>query len=175
MADPTDKVELLQRMQDDYTAFVALLTPLSEEQMTTPGVNGDWTIKDILVHLATWQKRMASRVEALAHNDEVNPNNPIIHTDEEMHAFNNATFAANQARPLDLVWSDFRSSYQHLLQNTRLLGENDLFNPHRYTWLEGSALWENIAGNSFAHYEEHTPMITEWLKSRQEEQQTAEL
>lgn len=171
--DPTNKVELLQRMQDGYRAFVTLLTPLSEEQMTTPGVNGDWAIKDILVHLATWQRRMAHRVEALARNDETNPNRPAINTDEEMNRFNDETFAANRSRPLAQVWSDFRSSYQDLLQATRLLNENDLFNPHRYAWLEGSALWENIAGNSFAHYEEHTPMITEWLKGRQAEQQTA--
>lgn len=171
--DPTNKVELLQQMQDGYTSFVALLTPLSEEQMTTPGVNGDWAIKDILVHLATWQRRMANRVEALSRGDEVNPNQPAINNEEEMNRFNDATFAANRSRPLDQVWSDFRSSYQDLLQSTRLLSENDLFNPHRYSWLEGSALWENIAGNSFAHYEEHAPMITAWLKRGQEEQQTA--
>ncbi len=171
--DPTNKAELLQHMQDGYTAFVALLTPLSEEQMTTPGANGDWAIKDILVHLATWQRRMANRVEALARNDETNPNQPAINNDEEMNRFNDETFAANRSRPLAQVWSDFRSSYQDLLQATRLLSENDLFNPHRYAWLEGSALWENIAGNSFAHYEEHTPMITEWLQSRRGEQQTA--
>ena len=171
--EPTDKAELLQCMQDGYTAFVTLLTPLSEEQMTTPGANGDWAVKDILVHLATWQRRMANRVEALSRNDEVNPNQPAINSDEEMNRFNDANFTANRSRSLNQVWSDFRSSYQDLLQSTRLLSENDLFNPHRYTWLEGSALWENIAGNSFAHYEEHTPMITEWLKSRQQEQQTA--
>jgi hypothetical protein len=172
--NPTDKVELLQRMQEGYSAFVALLTPLSEEEMTTPGVNGAWAIKDILVHLATWQRRMANRVEALARNDETNPNQPAINTDEEMNRFNDETFAANRSRPLALAWSDFRSSYQDLLQATRLLNENDLFHPYRYTWLEGSTLWENIAGNSFAHYEEHIPMITAWLKSRQAEQPTAE-
>ncbi len=171
--EPTNKAELLQRMQDGYTIFVALLTPLSEEQMTTPGVNGDWAIKDILVHLATWQRRVARRVEALSRNDETNPNQPAIKNDEEMNRFNDANFAANRSRPLDQVWSDFRSSYQDLLQSARLLSENDLFNPHRYAWLEESALWENIAGNSFAHYEEHIPMITGWLESHQEKQQTA--
>lgn len=165
--NPTNKAELLQRMQDGYTAFVALLTPFSEEQMTAPGVNGDWAIKDILVHLAIWQKRMANRLEALARNDDANPNQPAINTEEEMNRFNDETFAANQSNALTRVWSDFRSSYQDLLQSARLLSENDLFNPHRYAWLEGSALWENIAGNSFAHYEEHTSMITDWQKEQQ--------
>lgn len=164
--NPTNKAELLQCLQDGYTAFVALLNSLGEEQMTTPGVNGDWTVKDILVHIATWQRRMASRLEALARNDETNPNQPAITTEEEMHGFNDATFAANQSRPLVQAWSDLRSSYQDVLQSTRLLNENDLFNPQRYAWLEGSALWENIAGNSFAHYEEHTLMITAWQHSR---------
>lgn len=166
MADPTNKAELLATMQGGYAAFEALLAPLSEKQLTTPGVNGDWTIKDILVHLATWQRRMALRLEALARNDETNPNQPPIKTDEEMNRFNDETFAANQARPLNLVWSDFRSAYQRLLESTRAMNESDLFDKQRYTWLEGSALWENIAGNSFAHYEEHTPMIEAWLAAQ---------
>lgn len=164
--DPTNKAELLQRMQDGYTAFVGLLTPLSEEQMTTPGVSDNWTLKDILCHVATWQRRMARRVEALARNDETSSDEPAIRTEEEMHRFNDTTFAANQTRPLTQAWSDFRSSYQDLLQSTRLLNENDLFNPHRYALLEGSPLWENIAGNSFAHYEEHTLTITRWQNSQ---------
>jgi hypothetical protein len=135
--------------------------------MTTPGVNDNWAIKDILVHVATWQRRMANRLEALARNDETSPNEPAVNTEEEMNRFNDATFAANQARPLTQVWSDFRSSYQDLLQSARSLSENDLFNPHRYAWLEDSALWENIAGNSFGHYEEHTLTIRQWQKSQQ--------
>ncbi|HEY1351326.1 MAG TPA: ClbS/DfsB family four-helix bundle protein [Ktedonobacteraceae bacterium] len=166
--NPTNKAELLQHMQDGYTTLVALLTPLSAESMSTPGVNGAWAIKDILVHLTTWQIRMANRLEALARNDETDPNQPAIDTEEKMNRFNDATFTASQSRPLVRVWSDFRSSYQDLLQSARLLSENDLFNPQRFAWLEGSALWENIAGNSFAHYEEHTPTITQWLQDRQE-------
>lgn len=167
MSDPTNKSELLERMQSGYAAFEKLLAPLSEEQLTTPGVNGDWAIKDILVHLATWQKRMALRLEALARNDEANPNQPAINNDEEMNRFNDETFAANRTRPLHLVQSDFRATYQRLLKGTEALSESDLFDPQRYTWLEGSPLWEIIAGNSFAHYEEHAPMIEAWLSAKQ--------
>lgn len=166
MSDPTNKTELLEAMQSSYAAFEALLAPLSEEQLTTPGVNGEWAIKDILVHLATWQKRMALRLEALARDDETNPNQPPINTDEEMNRFNDETFAANRTRPLNLVWFDFRSSYQRMLEDTKALSESNLFDKQRYAWLEGDALWENIAGNSFAHYKEHTPMIEAWLAAK---------
>ncbi|GHO61289.1 hypothetical protein KSC_001810 [Ktedonobacter sp. SOSP1-52] len=40
-------------MERGYTAFEAFLAPLSEAQLTESGVSGDWSLKDILVHLAT--------------------------------------------------------------------------------------------------------------------------
>ena len=74
MSDPTTKDELLAAMDQGYTTFELLLAPLSETQLTIPGVNGEWSIKDILAHLAAWQGRVAERLEAiLAHNDAYQP------------------------------------------------------------------------------------------------------
>lgn len=167
MSDPTNKVELLEAMQSGYAAFEAFLAPLSETRLTTPGVNDEWSIKDHLVHLAAWQNRIANRVEALLRGDEANPNRPLINNDEEMNRFNDATFAANRSRALNQVRADFRSSYQRLLEGTRQLSDSDLFDPQRYKALEGSPIWEGIAGNSFGHYEEHTQMIKAWLERQQ--------
>ena len=57
MTEQMNKTKLLNEMHNGYTAFENLLAPLSETQMTTAGVNGEWSIKDILAHLAAWQKR----------------------------------------------------------------------------------------------------------------------
>jgi hypothetical protein len=162
MAEPTNKAELLREMQSGYAAFEQLLAPLSGEQLTTPGVNGDWSIKDILVHLATWQARAAHSVESLTRGEQPR-HDPPIENDEEMNRFNDATFAAKRSLPLEQVWHDFRASYQRLLAAVEASSEVDLFDPQRFAWTDGSPLWQNIAGNSFGHYEEHVPTITEWL------------
>jgi len=43
------------------------------------------------------------------------------------------------------------------------LSETDLCEPGRFPWREGYALWEGIANNTFAHYDEHAGMIATWL------------
>ncbi len=161
MADPTSKAALLDRMQESYTAFEALLAPLNTEQLCTPGVNGEWSIKDILVHLTVWQKRVSTWLEALTRHQE-SPLDPID-DDKKMNAFNDATFAANRARPLSEVQADFRATVQRLEEQTRRTEQDDLFTPGRFAWFGGEPLWKNIAGNTFEHYEEHAPVIQVWL------------
>ena len=65
MTELMDKGTLLTKMREGYAAFEALLAPLSDEQMTTPTVNGNWSIKDNLAHLSFWHRHTLSRVEAV--------------------------------------------------------------------------------------------------------------
>lgn len=159
--EPANKAELLEMMRTGYAAFEELLTPLSAEQMCTPGVNGEWTIKDILVHLTVWQTRVSLRMEAAARHEEAQF--APIENDEQMNAFNDATFAENRERPLAEVLAEFRAAVQRLDANVAAADEGVLFEAGRFPWLRGGKLWESIAGNSFEHYEEHAPMITGWL------------
>ncbi len=161
MADPTNKAELLERMQSGYVAFEALLAPLSSEQLSAPGVNGAWALKDILVHLAAWQTRVSIRLEAIALHEE--PQLDLINTDEKMNTFNHETFVANRTRPPEEILANFRAAVQRLRENVEQADEGDLFKPGRFAWLEGGVLWQSVAGNTFEHYEEHVPMIEAWL------------
>lgn len=165
MSEPTNKAELLERMQTGYAAFKALLAPLSAEQLSTPGVNGEWAIKDILVHLTVWQTRVSVRMEALARHEEAQLE--PVDNDEMMNAFNDATFAANRARPLGEVQAEFHAAVERLQANVARADEHDLFEAGRLAWLDGGMLWQNIAGNTFEHYAEHAPMIAAWLAREQ--------
>ena len=166
MPDPTNKAELLEKMRSGYAAFEALLGPLSKTQLTTPGVNGDWSIKDMLAHIATWQARATQILEAALRNEKPQLD-PPIQNDEDMNRFNDERFIANRPLPLDQVWRDFRASYQQCLTAVEALGEEDLFNAERFAWMKGDALWRLVEGDSFGHYDEHAPMIEKWLALQQ--------
>lgn len=161
MSDPTNKAELLDKMQSGYASFEALLASLSAEQKSTPGVNGDWAIKDILAHLVAWQTRVSLRLEALGQGKE--PQFELIDNDEKMNDFNQATFLANRERSLSKIEEEFRASVERLHANVEKVDERDLFEAGRLAWLKGGVLWQGVAGNSYEHYEEHEPMIQAWL------------
>jgi hypothetical protein len=162
MSEPTNKAELLAEMQRSYLAFEALMAPLSEAQLTEAGVNGDWSIKDVLAHIMTWQGRINERLEKIARHEDAARLDPPIENEEQMNAFNAATFATNRSRPLSEIQTAFHASVQRLAHAVEASNESDLFEPDRFPWMEGDALWKNVGGNSFWHYEEHTPMIQEW-------------
>ncbi|MGH2507926.1 MAG: ClbS/DfsB family four-helix bundle protein [Ktedonobacteraceae bacterium] len=161
MTDPTTKAELLEMMQQSQTAFEALLAPLNATQMTTP-VSGDWSIKDVLVHFITWQGRAVQTLEAAQRNEQPQLH-PVIKTDEEMHHFNDATYVAHRSRPLAEVQQDFRTSYQRLLASIEALREEDLFEPGRFAWHNGKALWSIAEEDTRGHYNEHALVIEAWL------------
>ncbi|MGH2536133.1 MAG: maleylpyruvate isomerase N-terminal domain-containing protein [Candidatus Promineifilaceae bacterium] len=50
------KDQLLTRLEKAWTEFRASYAGLSEAQMTRPGVTEDWSVKDILTHVTTWEQ-----------------------------------------------------------------------------------------------------------------------
>ncbi len=49
------KSELLNWLQEEYQQWEALLDQIGPTRMDQPGVNGDWSMKDIVAHLTGWQ------------------------------------------------------------------------------------------------------------------------
>jgi len=165
-----DKAQLLDEMKRGYTALETVLAPLDQQQMTTPGITGDWSIKDILAHLAVWQNYLVIRLQAAARN-EVPAIQGILSDEGEVSAIdrlNAGFYEENKSRPLDDVMADLRKTYRQIVEMTKALSDEDLTEPQRFAWMKGNALWELVAGDTYEHYQEHLQSIQEWLnKSRQ--------
>ena len=56
-----DRRQLLRRLDTAWGAFEASYAGLSDAQLVKPGVTGDWSVRDILAHVTTWEE------EALTH------------------------------------------------------------------------------------------------------------
>lgn len=56
MAPPKDKAELLQNMEQGRKAWDALIAQVTDEQMKTPNVDGEWSIKDIVAHITGYEQ-----------------------------------------------------------------------------------------------------------------------
>jgi len=156
-----DKAQLLDEMNSGYAAFENTLAPLDEKQMISSGVNGDWSIKDILAHLTAWQRYIVIRLQAAARNEKPAVRGPA--DDEEMDKMNARFYEENKSRPLVEVLADFHATYRQVVEAVQALSDEDLFDPQRFAWMKGNALWELVAGNTYDHYQEHIGSIQEWL------------
>ena len=162
MEQQMNKSELLSEMNSKYTELEQMLAPLSNTQMTTTGVNGAWSIKDILAHLAAWQYVLLDRLQAAIQHTEPSSSFQGL-SDEDIDRLNSQFYEENKSRPLSEVQADFRNTYRQIADAVQAMNEEDLFAPQRFAWLGGRALWRFIAGDTYEHYIEHMEPISKWL------------
>ncbi len=159
---PAGKAELLANIRAGYDQLEALLATLSEEQMTIPGVNGSWSVKDNLAHLAVWQSYQAARQEGILNGIEPPDPAPGLETEDEQ---NDYFYQLYKDRPLAEVLADFRASYQRVLAATEALSWEALNEP--FPWYDNNVpMGAYTMGNTYGHYEEHREIIQRWLQSQ---------
>lgn len=162
MANDGEKVTRIEQIRESYRQFEALLAPLSEEQLTTPNVNGDWSVKDNLAHLTAWHGYLLDQLQALREGSTPPEWMSGLSTENEI---NERIYQQNKDRPLADVQADFRISFERVLAAIEALSEEQLNAP--FPWgTSGNPVWGLIAGNTLGHYEEHGDIIRRWLEQR---------
>jgi len=159
MPETITKAALLDNIQTGYSQFETLLAPLSEEQMTSPTVNGPWSIKDNIAHLTVWQGYLLEQLQGIIDGKEPPEFMPGLTTEDEI---NERVYQENRDRSLAEVLAAFRASYQRVLTTVQSLSEEALNAPSPWS-KSGNPIWPFIAGNTYGHYEEHGNIIRRWL------------
>jgi hypothetical protein len=153
------KAEVLDAIRAGRKPLEEALAQLGEDQMTQPGVESNWSVKDILAHIVAWEQRMVLWV-GQALRGEV-PAIPA--TWEEVHRLNEQSYWENRDRPLTEVLAEFQRSYLEALAVAEAASEEDLIDPERFGWREGVPLVRVVAANTWWHYAEHLESIQAWL------------
>lgn len=161
MTEQMDKDQILKEMRTSYAALEEILVPLDGAQMKTEGIIANWSIKDILAHIAAWHHRLLAWLHAAIQNEEPTISGPD--SVEEMDALNAQFYFENKSRSLDEVLTDFRTTYQQIMDIVQGMSQDDLTNPDRFSWAQGRPLLDLIAGDTYEHYQEHIKQIQEWL------------
>lgn len=142
--------DLARRGREAHRRLVALLAPLSDEQMTQPGVTDSWSVKDHLAHLTWWGRRVITVLNGGSDPLDAMPGDEK--TEDEINA---NVYAANCDRPLADVRADFEATHQDMQRLIAAVPDETF--AKREGW---------ISGNSDYHYEEHIGMFQAWLASQ---------
>src|SRR5512140_2634971 len=154
--------ELLDRICAERMAFEATLARLSPDQFLQAGVQGAWSVKDILAHVSAWERRMVGWMdEALAGKVPALPQ-----TDEEVDALNALSYAEDRDKPLDRVMAESLRSSDEAYQVAQAAAPEDLEQADRFPWRQGVGLWRMVAANTWWHYREHGETIRAWLENQ---------
>ena len=160
--DLLSKADLLRGIRSEYTLLEETLAGLSERQMMQQGVEGDWSVKDIIGHIASWQKRMVGWVTQALQGEIPKTEESI----DQMHQWNHESYLENRDRLLAEILAEFRHWHQQALTLTETTSEEDLCDPNRYVWLKGKPLWTVIVGDTRDHYQDHRQAIARWQENQ---------
>jgi hypothetical protein len=158
---PPTKSTLLEVIHTERTRLESLLEGLSEAQMIEPGVEAAWSIKDILAHIAAWERLAMDRIHAAQTGEDLRF--PLITGDKFVDEFNAQIYAKHKDRPLPEVLDEFRNSHQDFLAQIEALDEKYLPEKLKFDWSGNLTYQVTISANTHWHYIEHATAIEKWL------------
>ena len=163
-----NKSELLDWLQEEYRQWEALLEEIGTARMDQPGVNGDWSFKDMVAHLYYgWQPRLIARIQA-AQRGESEPPPPWpahLQTDDEINAWIYESTHGHSVREIldesQQVFQQLVAVVEGLHEDVRIevLHENE--RDFYLVWLGDQRF---AVGEFFYHFhDDHEPDIRAWL------------
>jgi hypothetical protein len=164
-----NKSELLKSLQIERSSWESLLGQIGEEHLTTSGVVGEWSIKDVIAHIMSYEQFILDRLRETLRNEVYVPGDtaealtayldkhgypdfgsPLLDDDEP----NAWVIQRYRPEPLDTVLQKESEVFADLLQIIQVLPEETLAQ-YRYA--------EKIASNTTEHYQHHASDIRKWL------------
>ena len=159
-----NKIELLDWLQEEYRRWELLLHEIGPTRMDQPGVNGDWSMKDVVAHLTGWNRWLILRLQAAGRGDpEPPPPWPAqIQAEDEINAW---IYESNRGRSVREVLEESDQVHQQLLAVIEGLPDEvriELIEPaYHLVWVEDRRF---PASEFFDHFrDDHEPDVRAWL------------
>lgn len=149
-----DKERLLKRLDKAWAALRESYVGLSDPRLIEPGVTGDWSVKDILAHVTTWEG------EALKHLPLIIAGGrpPRYARYGGIDAFNAKMTEEKRGLPLSEVLRQLEDTHGHLVDFVRRTPEAQLTRDTRFR--------RRLRLDTYSHYPLHAEAIREWRAQR---------
>jgi hypothetical protein len=146
-----NREQLIARIEGSWGAFNDACAGLSDAASTQRGVVDDWSVKDLMAHVATWEEE---GLKAL----------PVIMQDKRppryggVDNFNARQNEANSRLSLTEARDALQGSHRRLLDFIATVPE---------AWFESETRFRHrLRLDTWGHYPEHTEAILAWRRSK---------
>ena len=132
-------------------------------------LDADWTRKDVLAHLAAWERRVVELLDALRRGDVDRPLPRPGHVTtigvRDTDALNAEFLARDRDLPLRDVRVAERAAYEAMLAAIDGASDEELFDSRHFGWTEGDPFADWFRANGDEHYDEHLEQLTRPARS----------
>ena len=177
--DSLSKAEMLDAMRRTRDEWEALLAAVGEARLGEPGVEGVWSVRDVVAHLTAYERSAGALLLAELRGET--PTNLELYglelvpreVSSEKRVWDEDQYNAwhvewNRGRSLADVLTDSRRAHERLLAAVEAVPEEDFPAPGRFAWTHGRSLSQILPNQSFNHYRMHIPAIRAWLEASAE-------
>lgn len=158
---PPTKSDLLEVICTERARLESLLEGLTDSQKLESGVEASWSIKDILAHIAAWERLAYDRIHAAVSGDPLKF--PLIKGDADIDKFNADVYEKNKDQPLAKVTTEFHDSHRDFVAQIETLDDDFISASLPFDWAGKITAQVVISANTHWHYVEHAESVGRWL------------
>jgi hypothetical protein len=152
------KEKALSRLNNSRRALRKAIDVLTIDEISTIQVEGIWTVKDVLGHIAAWENSLLEPLSAFVDGG-------LFQAEEipDHNAWNAEQAARCSPRSVSKILEEMETTRQELLKTAEKLSKGQWNQSFRAPWGDQNTLIEMISGLAW-HEEEHTKSILEKFK-----------
>ncbi|WP_420629997.1 ClbS/DfsB family four-helix bundle protein [Candidatus Leptofilum sp.] len=161
------KSELIAKMNEGLDHFLAFINQFSEAQLLELKDAVGWNGRDHITHLAAWVEGIGALLRREDRWAAMGLAGQILSNGQSDYDAMNAQIADQQSHlsPAE-AREGLIAAHERTVAAVDQLDEADLLLPYGrfvapFTEDSGKPVWNYVAGNSFGHYNQHTP----WIKA----------
>jgi hypothetical protein len=145
-----DRAQLLRRIDRPWRDFEEAFAGLSNEDMLRPGVAGDWSVKDVIAHVRTWDGETLRALPLIVEGKRPPRYGGI-------DAFNARQAESWQGLTPAVARRQLAETHQELLAYLARVPEQWFATETRFR--------RRLRLDTYSHYPEHTEAILAWRKA----------
>lgn len=139
--------DLLERIDASWSALLASVDDLTEEQLLEPDAVGGWSLKELFGHIALWDRLgQENTAQALSGNPR---------QFDDFERLNQEDHAARRGRTLAEERAAMHQAHAALVADLEERVE-----------LDATVIDQAIAGSTYEHYDEHVADVEAWRARR---------
>ena len=146
------KQQVFQKLEQAWTALKESYVGLSDAQLLEPGIMGEWSVKDILGHVTTWEEEALKAMPLILSG--VRP--PRYTRYGGIDAFNAQTADQKRDMALSEVLRHLEETHRRLLDYLQGVPEEHFTRETRFR--------HRLRLDTYSHYPLHARAIQEWRK-----------
>jgi len=145
-----DKYQILQRLETAWTSLKESWAGLSDAQLLEPRVTGEWSVKDILAHVAIWEEEALKYLPLIARGERP----PRYVQYGGLDAFNAQMIEQKQSMALSEVLSYRDETHHRLISYLQSVQEEHFRGETRFR--------HRLRLDTYGHYLLHARAIQQW-------------